>query len=399
MADFTVVKELIRESIDPVLLLEYYGVDVPNRNFRYGAIRCPCPIHGGDNETGFGFDLNNKQFTCFTKGCGGSPEDWWFVPKQGGVSRDIYLFIKLMEERKAREEGRRNYVCPFPQALEIASQLAGIPIDESTSSYNKEMLDKLDNQRFIRQMNRIQQDVELDPINEDEIEIFKAHLPMCEYAETRNFSEDIVELFEWGYSHDGVDEPWASGKQDFDGRLIFPVRDDNGVLVGWSGRLATQDKVRIKKYGKWRHMLDFEKGFVLYNYDKAKEFVEEMKELILVEGPFDVQRLWSYGIYNVVAVMGASLTPEQLSIAISSAFKIHIWLDGDGAGESGSNRIGKQLLPYVNVYQIKTEKDPDDLTFDEAWDALSKAERFIPKEEKRDARSTTGNRRNGYKPR
>lgn len=399
MADFTVAKELIKETIDPVVLLEYYGVEIPNRNFRYNTVRCPCPIHGGDNEVGFGFDLNTKQFTCFTQGCGSNPEDRW--SSSGGIGfRDIYLFIKLMEERKAREEGHRNYTCSFMQALNIASQLTGIPIDESTTAYNKEMMDMLDNQRFVRQMSRVQQDIELEPIDEDEIEIFKAYLPMCGYAETRNFTEDIMELFEWGFAPDGADEPYKAGRSDFAGRLVFPVRDENGVLVGWSGRLATSDNVLIKRDNKWMHKLDFEKGFVLYNYDKAKEFIEQTREAILVEGPFDVMRLWSYGICNVVAVMGASLTPEQLSLLISSAFKVHIWLDGDGAGKTGADRIGKQLAPYVDVYQIKTTEDPDDLSFEQAWAALETATKFVPRKEvERNGSNSNRNRGGRYKSR
>jgi DNA primase len=229
-------------------------------------------------------------------------------------------------------------------------------------------------------MAKVNQDVELDVFNEEDIEIFQAQLPIAyDYVETRNFDDEILETFQIGYSPDGIDEPYHSRKRDFMGRVVIPVRDDLGQLVGWSGRLATDDKSAIKKFNKWQHKLDFDKGFVLYNYDKAKEFVRESKELILVEGPFDAIRLWSHGIHNAVAVMGSALTPEQLSLAVSSTLKVYVMLDSDGAGQVGSRRICEQLKPYVDVYTLSLPigKDPDNLSFEEAWLCVSDPIKYI----------------------
>lgn len=383
MKDYTQVKELIRESIDVVLLLEHYGCDVPQRNIRYDKIRCACPVHGGDNPTGFSFDLNSKQFTCFTNHCGESPEDWFWIPKgaRATVPRDLFMFIKLMEEKQAYEEGRTGFKCGWNRALQVASEIAGIDLEDGLG-YNKDVADKLDNQKWIREMAKANADFELEVFDEDDIELFKAQLPIADdYISTRGFDDDILEFFEIGYSMDGIDEPYNVKKRDFTGRIIFPVRDDKGDLVGWSGRLATDNKVSIKRFNKWHHKLDFDKGFVLYNYNNAKDYIKDSKELILVEGPFDVLRLWSYGIYNVVAVMGSALTPEQLLLAVSSALKVHVMLDSDGAGKTGAHRICEQLKPYVNVYTLDLPqgKDPDNLTLDEAWVAISDPQRYMGK--------------------
>jgi 5S rRNA maturation endonuclease (ribonuclease M5) len=383
MRDYTVIKEVVRESIDPILLLEHYGVDIPQRNIKYDKVRCACPIHGGDNPTGFSFDLNTKQFTCFTSHCGESPDDWFWIPKdhRATVPRDLFLFIKMMEEKKAYEEGRRGFKCSFNRVLKVASEIAGIELEKGLT-YDKSISDKLENQKWIREMAKVNQNVELEVFSEEDIEVFQAQLPIAdEYIATRKFEDYILEEFEIGYSPEGVDEPWNANKRDFAGRVIIPVRDDEGSLVGWSGRLATDDKKAIKRFNKWMHKMDFDKGFVLFNYDKAKDFIRETKELILVEGPWDAIRLWSYGISNVVAVMGSALTPEQLSLAVSSAFKIYVMLDQDGAGQSGANRICEQLKPYVDVYTFKlpTDKDPDNLTFDEACEVLANPIRYIGK--------------------
>jgi 5S rRNA maturation endonuclease (ribonuclease M5) len=383
MKDYSVIKEVIRESLDPILLLEHYGCDIPQRNIKYDKVRCPCPIHGGDNPVGFSFDLNQKMFTCFTNHCGEQPEDWFWIPKdyRSTVPRDLFLFIKMMEEKNAYEEGRRGFKCSWNRALKVASEIAGIEL-ESGKTYNKEMSDMLANQRWMREMAKINAEVELETFNDTEIEIFQAQLPLAdEYLATRNFEDYIIEEFQIGYSPEGIDEPYHANKRDFMGRLIIPVRDENGSLVGWSGRLCTDDKKAIKKFNKWMHKMDFDKGFVLFNFDKAKEYIKESKELILVEGPWDAIRLWSYGIYNAVAVMGSALTPEQLSLAVSSALKINVMLDQDGAGQSGANRICEQLKPYVDVYTYKlpVDKDPDNLGFEEAWEVVSNPTRYIGK--------------------
>jgi DNA primase len=378
--DYSVIKEIIREKMDIVSLFEHYGIDIPNRSFRYDKIRTCCPIHGGDNETGFSFDLNTKTFTCFSGHCGENPKDWFFIPKDGNsVPRDLFLFIKLMEEKKMREQGTRNYVCSFRQALHVASELTGMPLDATATAYNKDMIDKLDTQKWIRTMAKVNQQIELDIFDESEIEMYQAMLPACDYINTRGFDDDILQFFQIGYSPEGVDEPYRLKFKDFPGRIIFPVRDADNNLVGWSGRLATDDKAIIKRHNKWMHKLDFDKGFVLYNYNNARPYIKESLELILVEGAWDVIRLWSYGIKNVVAIMGSSLTPEQLQLAISSAFKIKVFLDGDGAGQSGAKRICEQLKRYVDVYTIKAEnnKDPDNLTIEEAHQAIHSAKRYI----------------------
>lgn len=379
--DYSLIKEVIRDSIDPILLLEYYNIDIPQRNIRYDKVRCACPIHGGDNPSGFSFDLNSKQFTCFTHHCAESPDDWFWIPKgaRTTVPRDMFLFIKMMEERKAYEEGRKGFKCTWTQALKVASEIAGIELEKGVT-YDKNISDKLANQRWIREMSKVNQDVELEVFDEETIEIYQAQLPIVEeYISSRDFDEYILDLFQIGYSPDGVDEKYNINKRDFTGRIIVPVRDDEGNLVGWSGRLATDDKKLVKRFNKWHHKMDFDKGFVLFNFDKAKEYIKESKEIILVEGPFDVIRLWSYGIFNAVAIMGTALTPEQLALAVSSTLRVHVMLDSDGAGQSGATRVCEQLKPYVDVYTLSLpkDKDPDNLTLEEAWICISDPKRYI----------------------
>lgn len=379
--DDRLIKEVIRECIDPIMLLEHYNIDIPQRNIKYDKVRCACPIHDGDNPSGFFFDLNSKQFTCYTGHCGEDLADWFFVPKgsRHSVPRDLFMFIKLMEEKQDYEKGLGKTKASWGRVLRVASEIAGIDLD-SGKGYDKEMSDKLDNQKWMREMAKVTQDIELDTFDDDAIDIFRAQLPLAEeYLATRNFDLETLDFFEIGFSPEGVDEAYNARQKDFAGRIVFPVRNEQGELVGWSGRLATDDKVLIKKMHKWHHKLDFEKSFVLYNFNNAKDYIKDSKELVLVEGPFDVIRLWTYGIYNVVAVMGSALTPEQLTLAVSSALRVNVFLDSDGAGKVGAKRICEQLKPYVDVYTIEVEggKDPDNLTVDEAWIAISNPKKYI----------------------
>lgn len=361
-SNIDIQKEIVRDKIDVIDLLEYYNVDIPQKSINYDYIRIPCPIHLGDNPTAFSFGIHSKNFSCFSQGCGDD------------VGHDVFSFIILMEEKMAEEEGLGNFKCGFYRALEIAGKIAGVQIDPN-KSVDKNTIDQLDNKRWMREMNSVSREDIQEVYDEDDIVIYQAQLPVAEdYLSGRDITEDMIDFFEIGYSPQGVDE---DNLYNFPGRLVFPVRDKGGNLVGWSGRILTSDKKKEKAFRKWKHKADFDKGLSLYNFYYAQEHIKETREVIIVEGIFDVMRLWSYGLQNVIAVLGASLTPQQLSLVVSKAFKMYVWLDPDQAGRDASERICKQLKPYGDVYEVSSPKDPDDLTADQAYECLDNARKFI----------------------
>ena len=371
MRDYTLVKEQIREAIDVVALLEHYGARVNERNIRYDRVRSNCPIHNGRGEINFSFDLNTKLFTCFSHHCG---EDLNQSPLNQPI-RDVYYFIQLCEEKRT---GRH---CSFMKALQIASDLTGIPITEENTNVSKEIRDRLEVEKYIKHQKRANKKVEFDILDEAIIEKYRGQVHP--YLIERHFPMAIIEEFELGYSPIGIEEDSVCHNKDFPGRIIVPIRNDKGELVGLSGRLATDNKKLIEKYRKYKNKVDFDKGFVLYNLNKAKEHIAEDGQVVIVEGFFDVLRLWSYGIQNVVAIMGSALVPEQMLLLLSSGcFEAYVCMDNDGAGQIGEKRIGEQLYnASIDTYIMKLppKKDPDNITSLEFWLSYSEAEKYISK--------------------
>ena len=139
-------------------------------------------------------------------------------------------------------------------------------------------------------------------------------------------------------------------------RIMFPLFDNNGDPVGFSGRIYNGS--HDSKYINTKETNIFKKGELLYNYHEAKESVREKKYLIVVEGFMDVIRLASVGIDNVVALMGTALTKEQITLLKRLSNNIYLCLDGDKAGQKGIYQNGLLLeQENVNLYAIVLKDD------------------------------------------
>ncbi len=93
-------------------------------------------------------------------------------------------------------------------------------------------------------------------------------------------------------------------------RIMFPLYDTKGNIVGYSGRIYNGEK--DSKYINTMETEIFKKGELLYNYHRAKDESRKKDQIIIVEGFMDVIRLYSVGIKNVVATMGTSVTKLKL---------------------------------------------------------------------------------------
>lgn len=147
----------------------------------------------------------------------------------------------------------------------------------------------------------------------------------------------------------------------FSNRIIFPIHDLEGNPVGFTGRIYT--KSDQPKYLNSKESNIFKKGQILFNYHRAKKFIKIEKEVIIVEGNMDAIRLYSSGIKNVVALMGTSLTKEQVQIIKNMRAKVILMFDNDEAGETATFTNGNILSKYnINPFVIRLsgEKDPDE---------------------------------------
>src|SRR5438552_2467799 len=145
----------------------------------------------------------------------------------------------------------------------------------------------------------------------------------------------------------------------FRGRLLFPIHDLRGRVVGFGGRILGEGE---PKYLNSPDTPIFHKGKLLYNLHVAKHAMRKAERAILVEGDFDVLRLALAGIEEVVAPLGTGLTADQGVLLRRYTAHVILLYDSDEAGLRASFRAGDELLHHglrVSVATLPEGEDPD----------------------------------------
>ena len=146
----------------------------------------------------------------------------------------------------------------------------------------------------------------------------------------------------------------------FRGRLMFPIIDVRGNVIGFGGRIIKNDK-DAAKYLNSPETLIFNKRKNLFGLNLAKK--TKQGYMILVEGNIDVVALHQYGFDNAIASLGTSLTEEQAALLARYTEQIVLIYDGDNAGQRATQRaipILEKAGISVKVLQLRDAKDPDE---------------------------------------
>jgi DNA primase len=315
-----------------------------------------CPLHK-EKTPSFSVDPSQGLFYCF--GCG-----------RGGDA--IKLHMQLSGD-------------DFPAAIESLARRYGIPLPKRSRSAD-------------RKDDRLER---LERTLEKASEWFRARLgesePASSYLEQRRVPAELVERFEVGYAPDGwshlvdaftpdtplddlvaaglVGRSEKSGKpyDRFRHRLIFPIRDGAGRLVGFGGRALGDDKA---KYLNTAETDRFHKGRLLYGLGLAKRSIRDRGRALLVEGYFDVIGCAVAGVDWAVASMGTALTPEQAGLLARYADEVVVGYDGDEAGERAFRRCLPLLLEKgLGVFRLElgAGHDPDSYRLEKGADRLLEA--------------------------
>ena len=150
----------------------------------------------------------------------------------------------------------------------------------------------------------------------------------------------------------------------FQDRIMFPLSDDTGRVIAFSGRLWREPAEGAKPQGKYknsRSTLLFNKSYELYHLDKAKQIAKKNHELYLMEGFMDVIAAYRAGIENAVASMGTALTREHVAHLSKFTKKVILAYDGDKAGRLATAKALEVLEKQeVEVVQIPDQMDPDE---------------------------------------
>ena len=177
--------------------------------------------------------------------------------------------------------------------------------------------------------------------------------------ETKGYTKD--ELFKVG-----LIKSTEGGKEPFDvfrDRIMFPLNDQNGKVVAFSGRILTKDS-DAPKYVNSPETELYKKSELLFGYDKAKHGIRNLNFSLIVEGQFDVVMAHQAGYGNTVAVSGTALTLHHVQLLERLSDRVVLALDADKAGIAAMKRAADLMLRRgidVKVAEMPLGADPADI--------------------------------------
>ena len=159
----------------------------------------------------------------------------------------------------------------------------------------------------------------------------------------------------------------------FRGRIMFPIRDKRGRVIGFGGRVLGDEK---PKYLNSPETRIYHKGQELYGLYEAKQANKNLKRIVVVEGYMDVVALAQHGVDYAVASLGTSTTSEQLQTLFRTVKEVICCYDGDNAGRDAAWRAMENALPLIrDGYSLKfvflpDGEDPDSLVREQGQQAF-----------------------------
>ncbi len=330
----------VQESVDIVDVISGY-LPLSNRGKNFFGV---CPFHS-DHSPSMSVSREKQIYKCFA--C--------------GASGNVFNFVMNYENTT------------FIDAVKILANKAGIPLNIKTSNYKENS--KL---QVLYDIFDVTQKFYKNNINTKDGE--KA----LEFIKNRKFDLSIIKDFELGLSlkeddklvnlltkkgynqndmmRTGLVNKNERGLKDmYINRIMFPIHNLQGNLVGYSGRIFNGEK--LNKYFNTKETEIFKKGEILYNYHRAKSAVKEHDQVIVVEGFFATIRLHTIGVDNVVATLGTAFTKNHASILKRMAKEIVLCFDGDNAGSDATNSCIKELEKVgviPKIIRLEDNLDPDD---------------------------------------
>lgn len=281
-----------------------------------------------------------------------------FSSNKGG---DIFTFIQEMEG------------VDFRGALKILAERAGVeltPIDPKTKDDREKLFSLMEEATRFYIRERVSSGAVHDylikrGLKEDTIDSWRiGYAP----AGWRNLKEHLVKS---GYTEElihkaGLVKRPDGGKESYDvfrDRVMFPIADASGRVVGFSGRTFSQDPAAPKYVNSPETEL-YQKSRVLFGYHKAKQNIRTYDFSLVVEGQFDLVLSHQAGYTNTVALSGTALSLEHTELLQRLSNRIVLALDADKAGVGSVKRSATVMLKRgmdVKVARILGGKDPADL--------------------------------------
>ncbi len=331
-------------------IVEVVGSSIPLKRAGVNFVAL-CPFHR-EKTPSFSVNPQKQIFYCF--GC-----------HKGG---DVFTFVREYEN------------IGFVEAVRRLAERARIPLEfaiepgQTRTQFVKEALLKMHDQIAQRWQTALANDASAQVARD--------------YLARRGASAEAIRLFRLGYAPETWDDTvnWArskgyepslmeqagliipreggSGHYDrFRGRLIFPINDEQGRVIGFSGRVLTDDD-KTAKYVNSPETPLFTKGKVIYGLDKTKRDLLGAGFAVICEGQLDLIACYMAGVRNVVAPQGTALTGDHCRILKRYVSEAVLCFDADAAGQNAALRALDDLIESglaIRVAVMPPPHDPDSL--------------------------------------
>lgn len=330
----------IRLSVDIVDIVSRY-ISLTKKGKNYFGV---CPFHE-DGDPSLSVSPDKQIFSCFSCHTAGN----------------VFKFLMEYEH------------ISFIEAVKMVADISGINIDVQTFKQSNVKQNK------IYDIYEVGQKFYLNNINTQFGKEAK------DYLYKRGINEELIKEFEIGlaikstntlskllekkqFNDKDLDSSGLVVKDErgfhdfFYDRVMFPLHDINGKVIGYSGRIYYKDGNAPKYINSKEHPL-FKKGEFIYNYQKAKNECRIKNTVIIMEGFMDVIRAYSVGVKNAVATLGTAFTKEHANLIRKLAKNVIICFDGDKAGAKATMACSNILLSMgiiPKIVRLEENLDPDE---------------------------------------
>ena len=336
----------IRDRSDIVAVIsEHVVLKKAGKNFK-GL----CPFHS-EKTPSFSVSPDKRIYHCFGCGTGGN------------------VFKFLMEIQSIT----------FPDAIKDLAERTGIPLPQNVTGHSNDPKQK--ERDALRKINEAAARYFQSLLNNPE-----GGLSARNYLSSRHFDAKTLERYRIGWATPtwrglldyvqkngsvSQEQLLRSGliiqKEDsstvydrFRGRVIFPIKDLHGTIIGFGGRSINEED--HPKYLNSPETFLYQKSETLFGMDQAKRAIRKENQVILVEGYFDQMRAVQHGIEHVVATCGTALTAKQAAVLRNHAETAILVFDADNAGRSAAEKGFDILLEQglnVKILTLPEGQDPD----------------------------------------
>jgi DNA primase len=345
--------------VDLPELIGMYVSDLKKAGSEYKAC---CPFHS-EKTPSFFVSAQKGLYLC--RGCGASGNGINFLMENSGLSftdavKELASHVGLALPQNDRPEKTETEKQEF-----VRMRKAGAALSHAQSCYEK---------------------------------CLSASETAKTYLQTRGLTQNSIETFGIGYAPDewhtitwsrslnaeqikdaGLSCYSEKTKKTYDrfrDRIMFPIYDRADRIIGFGGRgIGGQEQ----KYMNSPETILFDKGRNLYGIKQAIESIRKTGRVFVVEGYMDVVMVSQYGVMNVVASLGTSITDHQMKILFSLCEHVSFCMDGDNAGRKAAWRAAENILPLldekhkVDFMFMPDGIDPDDFVREQGQDGFEHA--------------------------